>query len=209
MTFPAGVHLITDRRRCGAGRLVPAVEKAVAGGVAAVHLREPDLSAAELFELAVSLREVTAKRCAFVVNDRLDVALAVGADGVQLGRRSLPTRAARQVAGGLRIGRSVHGVEEAVAAEQDGADYVIVGTIFATGSHPGVPPAGTDLVRRVREAVGIPILGIGGVTAANAGEVIRAGAEGVAVIGAILDAEDVEAATRRLVSAVEEARRGR
>jgi thiamine-phosphate diphosphorylase len=212
MPFPYGVHLVTDTRRLGGRDLVSVARQAVAGGIAAIHLREPGLPGTELWRLGISLRILTCLSlpCALVVNDRVDVALAVEADAVQLGRRSLSATMARTVApdrfrgeGRLLIGCSVHSVEEAVAAEGEGADYVLLGTIYASASHPDIAPAGPGLVRQVREAVRLPIVAIGGITAENAGEVLEAGADGIAVIGAILDAADVKEATRRLVEAVQ------
>jgi thiamine-phosphate pyrophosphorylase len=192
------------------GRELETIAAAAAeGGAAAVHLREPDLPAAGLYALAVRLRRVTAGRCALVINDRVDVALAVAADAVQLGGQALPVAAARHVAGArLQIGRSVHDVEEAVEAEHAGADYLLLGTLFATRSHPDRVPAGPEIVTRVRAATRLPIVGIGGITAANAGIVIAAGAEGVAAISVIQDAGDVAAATKELVDAVEDGRSG-
>lgn len=202
-TFPRGVHYVTDGRCLGGASLEQIVAGAVAGGVAAVHLREPELSVLALPALAETLRCATSGRCALVINDRVDVALAAGADGVQLGHRSMSIASARQAAGDrLWIGRSVHSVAEAVAAEREGADYLLLGTLYATRSHPEVKPAGLALVRETRAAVRLPVIGIGGITTANASAVMAAGADGVAVIGAIQSAADVEGAARALVLAI-------
>lgn len=172
---------------------------AVAHGVDAVHLREPDLPAGELYELAAALRAVTRGRAMLIVHDRVDVALAVEADGVQLPERGLPVEAARRVAGTrLLLGRSVHSAEGAAQAAQDGADFVLLGTIFASASHPGHPPGGLDLVRAARAVCPLPLIGIGGIDATNAMHVLAAGADGVAVIRAILGADDIAAAARAL-----------
>ena len=135
--------LVTDRRR-SLGRPVEAVvEAAVKGGVDIVQLRERELPAASLLDLAVRLRSITAGRALLFVNDRVDVALAAGADGVQLGERSIPVEAARRACGdSLIVGRSVHSVEGAVEANRAGADLLVFGTVFATSSHPGVRPLG-------------------------------------------------------------------
>lgn len=141
------------------------------------------------------------------MNDRVDVALAVGADGVHLGEAGLPISAARTVAAGRNgflIGRSVHSVEGAAAAAAAGADYLLVGTIYATASHPGEPPAGPALLAQVRARVSCPLYAIGGITAANAGECLAAGADGVAVLSAILAAADPEAAAQALVGSLKE-----
>jgi thiamine-phosphate pyrophosphorylase len=194
--------LVTDRRRAKGGNLAAAVDAAVRGGVSVVVLREKDLPAGELLCLACQLREVTRDRAALVVNDRVDVALAAGADGVHLGENALPVRAARAVAGTrtpFLVGRSVHSHEGAVRAAAEGADYLLLGTIFPSASHPGEPAAGVSLIRQVAPQVSLPVLAIGGVTASNARECVAAGAAGVAVISALLEAPDVEAAARLLI----------
>ena len=168
-----------------------------------VQLREKDMPASDLYDLGVELVRVTADRALLFVNDRVDVALACGAHGVQIGERGLPTRRARELAGSrLLIGRSVHSVAGAKEAEEAGADLLILGTIYPTASHPEGPYGGEDLVREASDRVSIPIIAIGGVTACNAGAVIRAGASGVAVIGAVMDSADPRAAAARLNSAV-------
>ncbi|MDO8670867.1 MAG: thiamine phosphate synthase [Dehalococcoidia bacterium] len=198
------LHLVTDRKLCR-GDLVAAVAAAVRGGVDVVHLRERELDARELFFLALRLKAAIGNRAALVVNDRLDVALAAGADAVQLGGRSLPVAVARSILGNrLHIGASVHGVAAAVQAEGEGADYLILGTIFPSNSHPDYAASGANLVREVTASVSIPVFAIGGVVAENIAGVLAAGAQGVAVISAILAADDHELAARRLRQAIDE-----
>lgn len=164
-----------------------------------MHLREPDLPAAELYALARVLRPVTRGRALLIVHDRVDVALAAEADGAQLGERSLPVEAARRVAGSrLLLGRSVHSAAGAAQAARDGADFVLLGTIFTSASHPDHPPGGPALVRSARAVCALPLVGIGGIDATNAAQVLAAGADGVAVIRAILGAAYVAAAARAL-----------
>ena len=193
--------LVTDRRRLAVGRrLEEVVERAVEGGATMVQLRDKDLSAAEMLALAWRLREVTRGRALLFINDRVDIALACEADGVQLGEEGLPVEAARRASGGgLLLGRSVHSVEGAVAAEAEGVDLVVVGTIFQSESHPGASAAGVGLLRRVSDRVGVPALAIGGVTSANVSSVIAAGASGAAVIGDIVASDDPERAARALI----------
>ena len=193
--------LVTDRRRLAAGRcLEEVVARAVEGGATMVQLREKDLPAGEMLTLACRLREVTRGKALLLINDRVDVALACQADGVQLGEHGLPVEAARRASGdGLLLGRSVHSVEGAVAAEAEGVDVLVVGTIFESESHPGASAAGVGLLRRVSDRVRIPALAIGGVTSANVSSVIAAGASGAAVIGDIVASDDPELATRALV----------
>jgi len=197
--------LITNRRLCQSVSLEEAVARAVGGGINMVQLREKDLAAAQLVPLADHLRAITRDKALLIVNSRLDVALLCGADGVHLPERGPSVAATRRLAGdGLIIGRSVHSAEEAVKAEEEGADYVQVGAIFPTRSHPG-PPAGPGLVESVAARVTIPIVAVGGITARNVGEVMQAGARGAAVISAILGSPSPGAAARRLAEAMVEA----
>lgn len=193
------LSLITNRHLFEGDGLVNAVTDAVAGGVMMVQLREKDLPAAVLLDLARRLRAVTRGKSLFVLNDRLDVAQAADADGVHLPENGLPVNVARWLLGRhVLIGRSVHSVEAAIEAERGGADYVQLGTIFESVSHPDQPPVGVELIKQVRKVVNIPVIAVGGITAANAVEVIEAGAHGVAVISAILSAEDKKAAAQEL-----------
>src|SRR5688572_7894283 len=197
--------LVTDRHACGDRRLEDVVEAAVEGGVNIVQLREKDLPAAEQYGLALRLRQIVGQQALLLVNDRVDVALAALAHGVELGGSALPTDIARKLAPALLIGRSVHDVANAGGAVADGADLLVVGTMFASRSHPGLSPAGPSLVRKVAAISTVPLIGIGGITAANATQVISAGASGVAVITAITMAPDPKDAAARLVAAVNEA----
>ncbi|MDA8216736.1 MAG: thiamine phosphate synthase [Dehalococcoidales bacterium] len=203
LALPA-LCLVTDRTLSGADRLPDVVAQAVAGGVTMVQLRENDLPTAELSALAQRLKPLLGG-AALVVNGNADVARAVGAAGVQLGRHSPPTATVRRLVGpDMLIGRSVHSVAEAVAAEREGADFVVLGTIFPSRSHPGRPGAGLALVRAARAVVRLPIIAIGGIDAANARSVMEAGADGVAVISAIISAPDPRAAAAALARAVRE-----
>ena len=191
--------LVTDRRRTASGDLVDTVSRAVSGGVGMVQLREKDLPARELLDLARRLREVTVGKALLIVNDRLDIALLSDADGVQLGEDGLDAASARQLMGPDKlIGRSVHSVAGAIAAEREGADFLVLGTIFPTASHPGAETGGLDRVRAATRAVNIPVLAIGGITSDNALGVMNAGASGIAVITAITLVADAEGAARRL-----------
>ncbi|MFN8632769.1 MAG: thiamine phosphate synthase [Chloroflexota bacterium] len=199
------VMLVTDRTACGERRLEDVVEAAVEGGVNVVQLREKDLSAGDLYGLSLRLRQIVGTQALLLVNDRVDVALAAGAHGVELGGTSLPTEVARKLAPDLVIGRSVHDVAHAAQAIQDGADLLVVGTMFASRSHPGQAPAGPSLMRKVAAICTAPLIGIGGITPANATQVIAAGASGVAAISTITMAPDPRDAARRLVAAVQDA----
>jgi thiamine-phosphate pyrophosphorylase len=203
--FPT-LCLISDRGRCGKTPLETVVESALKGGVNVVQLREKDLPAGELFALAGRVREVTRGHALLLVNDRVDVAMACGADGVHLPENGLPVRMARWLLGKhTLIGRSVHSVDAAAQAERDGADFVQVGTIFATDSKPEAEPAGVGLIEEVVKAVSIPVLAVGGVKATNAADVIAAGARGASVISAICGVSDAEKAADELMKAMAEA----
>ena len=197
--------LISDRRLCQRLSLGEAVVRAVGGGVNVVQLREKDLAAAQLVPLADRLRAITQDKALLIVNSRLDVALLCGADGVHLPERGPSVAATRRLAGdGFIIGRSVHSAEEAAKAQEEGADYVQVGAIFPTRSHPG-PSAGLTLLKSVAARVTIPIVAVGGITVGNVDQVMQAGAKGAAVISAILGAPSPGGAARRLAEAMVEA----
>ena len=199
------LFLVTDRHQTKGRPLVPLLQRVLTAAAPAIQLRERDLSARELVTLAVGVQAVTAsRRSQLLINDRIDVALALEGVGVHLRNNSLPVSVARQVLGTQRLlGISVHAVEEAVQVESQGADYIVFGPIYETPSKQMFgPPLGIHTLERACRLVRLPIIGIGGVTAARAREMRRAGAFGVAVITAVLGAADVESATRELLDAV-------
>ena len=199
------LFLVTDRHQTKGRPLVPLLQRVLTAAAPAIQLRERDLSARELVTLAFEVQAVTAsRRSQLLINDRIDVALALEGVGVHLRNNSLPVSVARQVLGTQRLlGISVHAVEEAVQVESQGADYIVLGPIYETPSKQMFgPPLGIHTLERACRLVRLPIIGIGGVTAARAREMRRAGAFGVAVITAVLGAADVESATRELLDAV-------
>jgi len=198
--------LVTDRGQAAGGDLLRAVERGLAGGVQAVQLREKDLGARELLGLARRLRDLTSRHGAkLLINDRVDIALASGADGVHLGVASLPPGEARRILGNDRlIGCSTHGMEQLAAAIAGGADFATFGPVFATPSKARFgPPLGVEALRRVCAAADLPIFAIGGIGRDNAREVIAAGSHGIAAISAVLAAEDPGAAAAEIVQQVE------
>jgi thiamine-phosphate pyrophosphorylase len=204
------VYLVTDAGLSGDGSTTSVVEDAIRGGVDVVQLREKGTSARDRYELGATLREMTREAdVPLIVNDRIDLAAAVEADGVHLGDDDLPIDVARDRLGeGAVVGRSVSTPEAARRAEREGADYLGVGAVYGTTSKETDPEQsniGIERVRAIREETDLPVVGIGGVTPENARAVVEAGADGVAVISAITAAEDPEAATRRLGAAVREA----
>ncbi len=197
--------LVTDRHQTNGRPLVPLLQRVLTAAAPAIQLRERDLSARELVTLAREVQAVTAsRRSQLLINDRIDVALALEGVGVHLRSNSLPVSVARQLLGAQRLlGISVHAVEEAVQVESQGADYIVLGPIYETPSkHMFGPPLGIHTLEKACRLVRIPIIGIGGVTAARAREMRRAGAFGVAVITSVLGAADVEPAVRELLDAV-------
>jgi thiamine-phosphate pyrophosphorylase len=194
--------LVTNRKQCGARSLADVVAEAVEGGVNMVQLREPDLPSGELLALARQLRGICGARAQLIINDRVDVALLCGADGVQLGGVGLPVAAVRLLLPpSVKVGASVHSVREARQAELDGADYVIAGAIFQSPSHPDRAPAGPELLRNIATRLTIPVIAIGGVSPATVEECWSAGAAGVAVISAVFGAEDPRQAAAQLAPA--------
>ena len=193
--------LVTDRNQCKSRPLEEVVALAVDGGVNMVQLREKDLKASELLPLAIRLRDICKGKALLFINDSLDVALACGADGVQLGEDAVSVAEARSVAGDrILIGSSVHDVEKAIQAEADGADLLIVGTIFPTGSHPEASPAGVIFLEDVHDKVTVPFIGIGGVKESNVEDVIKARASGAAVISAIVASDEPRDAARSIAN---------
>ena len=181
------------------------VAVAVEGGVSLVQLRGKELPGGVLLSLAHEVTKSIGGRAPLLVNERVDVAVASGAAGVQLGEEALPVSAASSMlpAGSL-IGRSVHSVEGALQAHDDGADFLVVGTMFATRSHPDGTPTGPSLMRDVASQCDLPLIGIGGITPDNLDEVVRAGASGVAVIRSILAADDPGRAASDMMDALQE-----
>ena len=179
--------------------MLEAIEDVLAGGVKAVQLREKDLGVRELLELAQHLRGVTREYGArLFINDRLDVALAVDADGVHLGRDSMPVQAARKVSEGtMTIGVSAHSVIEAKQALQDGADFITLGPVYETPSklQYGMP-IGLGVLKEAAMHLSLPVFAIGGIRTERVHEVLEQGASGVALISAILGAEDVRRTTK-------------
>lgn len=202
------LYVILDRAVARGRDLGDLLEAILAGGCRMVQLREKEWPAGRLWPLAERLRE----RCrgagvTFIVNDRVDLAVALGADGVHLGQEDLPPARARALLRpGMILGLSTHSVEQARAARAAGADYVAVGSMFPTATKADFELVGPDLIRTLRGEMPMPLIGIGGITSENVAEVVRAGADGVAVISAVGAAADPQRATRRLVEAIHAAR---
>ncbi len=204
----AEVLLVTDRTRSRGRPVEAVVAAAVRGGVRMVQVREKDLPPRAFLDLVRAVQRAASEaaggegRVRVFVNERLDVALAAGAQGVHLGASTIPVAAARLIAQRLVIGYSAHALDEALEAERDGADFVAFGPVFETAS-PGAkaPPRGLARLSEVSRALRIPVFAIGGITAARAPGAIAAGAAGVAVVSAITEAADPAAAAEAIVKA--------
>ena len=196
------LYVITDEKVSRGRSHLQVAEAAIRGGADVLQLRDKESSGGRLYRVAVQLRKLTRDaRISFIVNDRLDIALAADADGVHVGRDDLPASVVRDIMGPGRIlGVSVETVEEAILAEKDGADYLGVGPVFeARGTKPDAgAPLGLDSIARIRRNCRLPIVAIGGIDAENARKVREAGADAAAVISAIVAADDIAQAARRL-----------
>ena len=203
------LHVLTDSKASRGRSHLQVAEAAIAGGADVLQLRDKEAPSGMLYLEALQLRKLTRDaKVPFIVNDRLDIALAVDADGVHVGQADLPASVVRKILGpGKIMGVSVATVEEAVRAEKDGADYLGVGPVFeARGTKPDTSePLGVDCISRIRRHCRLPIVAIGGIHVDNARKVREAGADGVAVISAIVSADDISSETRRLKRILEEA----
>jgi len=195
------LYAITDRKMLGDVSEVEAARLCFEGGADVVQLRMKDTDGGEMLEKAKAIQEIAQQYCKFfIVNDRLDIAVLAGADGVHLGQTDIPVQEARRLVGDeMIIGVSASTVEEAVKAVDDGADYIGVGSIFNTSTKPDANQGiGLDTLMEICQAVDVPVVAIGGINKGNIRDVIRAGADGAAVVSAIMAKPDIKAAAHEL-----------
>lgn len=207
--FDPSLYVVTDRRLARGRPLERVVQAAIAGGATAIQIREKDVTTRKYVQLARSLRAVTREAgVTFIVNDRIDVALAVDADGVHIGQDDMPVDVARRLIGPDRIlGVTVATEEQARRAQAEGADYLGCNAVFATQTKTDTgQPLGLEGLRALVRAVTIPFVAIGGINASNAADVMACGVAGIAVVSAVMAADDVEAAARELRAIVDRAR---
>jgi len=194
------LYLVTDRELMRASRIEDSVERAVLGGCTVVQLREKQAPSREFYEAALRVRQVTARLgVPLIINDRADIALAVGADGVHIGQGDLPYGAARKIVGAdMLVGVSVSTLPEALAAAEQGADYLGVGAMLPTGTKTDAMLTGLDELARIREAVSLPLVVIGGINGDTLPRFAGTGIDGIAVVSAIVSAPDETAAAHEL-----------
>jgi len=204
------LYLVTDRGLARGRATLDIVKAAVQGGVTCVQLREKDCSTLEFIEQALAIKNfLKAGGVPLIINDRVDVALAIEADGVHLGQTDMPLDIAKKIVGdSMIIGISAESIEDAVEAEKGGADYLGVSPIYATPTKTDTaPPLGLEGLRAIRKAVRLPLVGIGGLNRENAAAVIENGGNGVAVVSAIVAADDPAAAAAEIKRIIDGARR--
>jgi len=196
------LYIITDRRLKPE---IASVKQALEGGATSIQLRIKNAPTREMYEIGKEIRKLTNEYGAlFFVDDRIDVALAVNADGVQLGPDDMPIEIAREIAPNLIIGASVYSLEEALEAEMKGADYLGAGSVFPTQTKKDVKVIGIEGLREIVNAVKIPVVAIGGINLENVREVLLTGVDGIAVVSAVMGTEDVKRATEGLRRIIEE-----
>lgn len=199
------LYLVTDREILGNRNLEDAVEEAILGGVTLVQLREKNCSSLEFYNTAKNIKEITRKyNIPLIINDRLDIAQAIDADGVHIGQEDMPVDLARKILGQHKvIGVSAQTLEQALMAEEEGADYLGVGAIFnTTTKRDAIQDMGLKILKDIKVKVNIPIVGIGGIDHSNAKSVIQTGADGVAVVSCILKETDIRNSSKRLYDIV-------
>ncbi|WP_297090163.1 thiamine phosphate synthase [Thermococcus sp.] len=196
------LYVITDRRFRDE---LSTVQDALEGGATAIQMRIKNAPTREMVEIGKGLRKLTDEYGAlFFVDDRVDVALAVSADGVQVGPDDMPVPLVKEMAPNLLIGASVYSLEEAVKAEREGADYLGAGAVFPTRTKADACYLGLDGLKTILETVKIPVVAIGGINHENVREVLRLGVDGIAVISAIVGAPDVKRAAREMRKIIDE-----
>jgi len=194
------LYLCTDRKLMSTNTLEEAVEQAILGGCSLIQLREKQSSSREFFEMAKRIKAITDRyRVPLIINDRIDIALAVDAAGVHLGQEDIPAKEARRIMGEEKvIGVSARTVELARKAVEDGADYLGVGAMFATNTKGNAKVIGKEKLKEIRAAVSIPIVAIGGINHSNAAQLVDTGINGLAVVSSVIGASDIQAAARKM-----------
>ena len=194
------LYLVTDRSVMSAKSLEQAVEQAIQGGCTVVQLREKQVSSREFFETAQKVKQITdSHHIPLIINDRTDICLAVNAAGIHVGQQDLPAKVVRSIVGPDKIiGVSAATLSEAIQAEQDGADYLGVGAMFATSTKTNTRPVTIEQLTQIKQAVQIPVVAIGGIQSSNVTTLTNTGIDGIAVVSAILAQENITHAAEQL-----------
>lgn len=202
-SFDYTLYVCTDRHLMSSATVEESVEKAIRGGADMIQLREKEISGADFYHTAERVHAITRSYgVPLIINDRVDIALSVGAEGVHVGQEDIPAAAVKRIIGkDILLGVSASSVEEAVKAERDGADYLGVGAMNPTATKTDADSVTIDELRRIRAAVSIPIVIIGGINMSTIDRYKGMGVDGIAVVSAVVSAPDVEAAARELRSA--------
>lgn len=200
MNFDYTLYLVTDRQLMSCDSLTEAVEQAILGGCTMIQLREKELPSLEFYNQAVAVKQVTERyHIPLIINDRIDIAMAVQAAGVHIGQHDLPAATVRKVIGeNMLLGVSASSIAEAIQAQQDGADYLGVGAMFPTGTKTDAESVSMEELQKIRTAVSLPIVVIGGINKGNAGRFKPMGIDGLAVVSAIIEQSDIKAAAAEL-----------
>lgn len=194
------LYLVTDREVIGDRNIISCIEEAIIGGVTIVQIREKNTPTENFYKIAEKIKKITDKyKVPLIINDRLDIALAINADGLHVGQSDMPAEVARKLLGPDKIlGVSAATMEEALKAQRDGADYIGVGAVFPTNSKDDARLVSLDLLSKIKKEVKIPVVGIGGINHENLVKTMETGIDGVAVISAILSKENIADAARKL-----------
>ena len=200
MNFDYTLYLVTDRQLMSCDSLTEAVEQAILGGCTMIQLREKELPSLEFYNQAVAVKQVTERyHIPLIINDRIDIAMAGQAAGVHIGQHDLPAATVRKVIGeNMLLGVSASSIAEAIQAQQDGADYLGVDAMFPTGTKTDAESVSMEELQKIRTAVSLPIVVIGGINKGNAGRFKPMGIDGLAVVSAIIAQSDIKAAAAEL-----------
>lgn len=205
--LPSGLYLITDQYIVKGLSHIQIAEKALLGGLKFIQYREKQLSKRESYKVALDLRDITKRFDAtLIINDDIDIAMAVDADGVHLGQEDLPVQTARKMLGENKIiGLSTHSFKDAEEAQGSGADYIAIGPIFRSTTKDVREPLGADIIKEIRKISRLPVIAIGGINENNIEDIMKAGADGAAVISAIITKEDITGAVKEFIRRVGDA----
>lgn len=204
--FDYTLYLVTDRDVLRGRDLIKCIEESILGGVTLVQLREKNVTSREFYEIAIKVKEVTSRyNIPLIINDRLDIALAIDADGLHIGQKDLPASVARKILGKDKIlGVSAATLQESLKAEKDGADYLGVGAVFSTSTKKDTRDVSYETLSSITSSVNIPVVAIGGINEKNVTKLKESNIDGIAVISCILGKEDVKGAAEKMLDRFKE-----